>query len=67
MTPEEIVKENFKGFDDIIKSKTLRDWYKDLIITCLEHYAAEKDAQIAALELRLKELGETTMEIIKND
>lgn len=40
-TARQIVDENFKGLDDIIEDKDLREWYKDLIVTCIEEYAKQ--------------------------
>lgn len=40
-TAKEIVEENFKGLDELIKDKDLLLFYKDLIETCMEGYTLE--------------------------
>ena len=63
MTPEQIVKENFQGLDELIQDKELLQFYKDLIVTCIKEYS--KDAtegcehwidESLELEYRNKEL-----------
>jgi len=39
MDAKEIVNENFKGFDDLIEDIDLREFYKSLIVTCMEEYS----------------------------
>lgn len=38
-TAPEIVEENFKGLNELIKDEDLLLFYKDLIETCMEGYA----------------------------
>lgn len=40
-SPEEIVEESFKGLNDLIDDPDLVIWYKALIVTCMEEYAAQ--------------------------
>lgn len=35
---EKIVQENFEGLNDLIEDKDVRQFYKDLIIVCMEEY-----------------------------
>lgn len=41
ISAEEIVEENFKGLKDLIEDKDLLDWYKRLIVTCMEEYHSQ--------------------------
>jgi hypothetical protein len=44
MTAQQIVDENFKGLDDLIEDPDLRQFYRDLIVECINGYA-QQDAQ----------------------
>jgi hypothetical protein len=37
-TPQEIVEENFKGLIDFIDDTDILDWYRSLIVMCMEQY-----------------------------
>jgi hypothetical protein len=39
---EEIVEENFKGLYDLIDDKDIVNFYKDLIVTCMEQYHRDR-------------------------
>jgi hypothetical protein len=41
-TPAQIVEENFKGLDDLIKDKDLLSFYKSLIETCLIEFSEQE-------------------------
>ncbi len=41
MKAEEIVNENFQGLDDLIEDSDLRQFYRSLIIECMEEYARQ--------------------------
>lgn len=47
----ETVEETFKGLADFIDDKEILQWYKDLIVTCIEHYK-QADATIDKEALR---------------
>lgn len=53
---KKIVKENFKGLDDVIKDKINRKFYKDLIETCIEEYAKEFKEENMSLRHSKKDL-----------
>lgn len=38
---EEIVEDTFKGLSDFIKDPDILQWYKSLIVTCMEEYAQQ--------------------------
>ncbi len=42
ITADEIVKENFKGLDDIIEDEDILYFYKELIKTCLTDFTASQ-------------------------
>lgn len=48
---EQMVEENFKGLADYIKDPDMLQWFKDLIVTCMEEYASQPTGQI-------KQIGE---------
>jgi len=39
---EQIVEENFKGLDSLIDDEDICQWYKQLIVTCMQEYAELK-------------------------
>ena len=46
MKAKEIVEENFRGLDELIDDKDLSEFYKDLIVTCMEDYSESKNKEL---------------------
>lgn len=72
MTPKQIVKENFKGLNELIKDKELRRFYRDLIEICLIEYGKqsvinaipENDLNIANYDFRLDDIVNRLYDLI---
>ena len=39
--PKKIVEENFKGIKKLINDEVLFEWYKSIIVICMEEYSRE--------------------------
>lgn len=65
-TAQEIVDENFKGLDDLIEDVGLREWYRSLIVTCIEGYAEKQADEIKQLREALTRIVSLSTGRIKN-
>lgn len=57
----QIVEETFKGLSNVIEDAELADWYRELIITCIEGYASQKNTGEWVREQTIKECQEVLL------